>query len=125
MRIRFIPLMIKYTFGKQHKQIKQLMNNINYIITDSLLLLSLIYGNNEDYGFKELVKAINDNYNNYHFVLNRNHKYSSYDRLQNEREADDIRHRIKKMLDDNQMPYISLDSTTAVDDIFNIMGRQQ
>ena len=114
-----------YTFGKQHKQIKQLMNKVDYIITDSPLLLSLVYGEHESDEFKELVKTTNNSYDNYHFVLERNHEYSNYGRLQNEQEANDIHSKIISMLNDNSILYIKVNSTNAADIIFDIIRGQR
>ena len=106
-----------YTFAKQHKQINQLAQKAEYIITDSPLLLSLIYGKNELDVFSKMVKEYSLQYNNVNFLIKRNHSYVEFGRNQNEQEADSIYSEIKKMLDENRISYTELGSTTAVDQI--------
>lgn len=111
-----------YTFGKQNKQINQLKNAVDYIITDSPLLLSLYYGKNETEEFKALVRKSYFNYDNYDFIVERNHPYSEYGRNQNEQESDDIQKEIIKTLRDTGVKYNLIKSTNAVNDILKIMN---
>lgn len=98
----------RYLFGKQHHRIWRLNGSVNVVVTDSPLLLSLVYGklnsNVSDYFFADVKKAYDD-FNNINFFLERQKKYNPNGRMQNEEEARSIDKLIKDMLDDYEYKY--------------------
>lgn len=111
-----------YTFGKQHKQINQLKNAVDYIITDSPLLLSLLYGKNESEEFKDFVKKCYSNYDNYDFLIERNHPYCDYGRNQNEEQSIELQKELQGILLENSKSYFTIKSTNAVEEIVKLMN---
>jgi len=97
-----------YIFGKQYHTIERLRDKVDVIITDSPLLLSLIYDTTDLPEFKNLVLAVNNRFKMLNFFLRRNKKYNPSGRMQNEEEAKIIDLRIKKLLDDNNIVYESI-----------------
>jgi len=71
-----------YILAKQHRKIIRLKDQVDYIITDSPLLLSLIYSeincNSLIYDqkiFKDLTLSIFNHYDNFNILLRRNEAY--------------------------------------------------
>lgn len=71
-----------YVFAKQHRKILRLKDQVNYIISDSPLLLSSVYSELNPYNvfdhdiFEKLVYNINDTYNNLNILLERNPNFN-------------------------------------------------
>ena len=83
-----------YIFAKQQRRMKILHEKVDYIITDSPLLLSVVYGRmyNPDFSttFENLIMEYYNKYDNIDIYITRNtkeHPYQQYGRDQTEDEA--------------------------------------
>jgi len=84
-----------YIFAKQHRRILRLKDQVDFIITDSPLILSIVYAglnlSNIFNGkiFQELVLDVNNTYKNINILLERNedYEYKQEGRYQNKTEA--------------------------------------
>ena len=81
-----------YIFAKQRRRLERLRGKVDYVVTDSPLLLSAVYGKlytpdalPEE--FYQLVDTSFRSYDNLNFFLNRVKPYSEIGRLQDEQEA--------------------------------------
>lgn len=99
-----------YLFAKQYHSIARLHGQVDVIITDSPLLLSLIYDNTDLPEFKDLVLAVNNKFRMLNYVLTRHKTYNPAGRMQNENEAIILDTKIKKMLEDNSISYLCVDA---------------
>lgn len=105
-----------YVFAKQNhklKMIQQYSSNLDFIITDSPLLLSNIYGeinNSIDDEFKKFVTHTFNSYENINIFINRTNdfKYENEGRIQTDEEAKKIHESIKLYLDNNKINYSEL-----------------
>lgn len=105
-----------YVFAKQNhklKMIQEYSENIDFIITDSPLILSNIYGeinNSINDEFKALVTSIFNSYENVNFLINRKNQflYEKEGRIQNDEEAAEIQGMVKQYLIDNSIIYEDL-----------------
>jgi len=104
-----------YTFAKQNKQLRQLVGKVDYIVTDSPLLVSLVYNSEEPELFNKLVLEYFNQYDNVVFYLDRTHKFQQEGRIHNEDEADEVGKKMKAVLDDNNIQYIETPSEHALD----------
>lgn len=100
-----------YIFGKQHHRLWRLKDQVEVAITDSPLLLSLIYNIDKS----EIGKSLNDlvlntykSFNNLNFFLNRIGEYNTIGRNQTENEAKEIDNEIKRVLDTHEIVYTEL-----------------
>lgn len=94
-----------YIFAKQHHRITRLLGEVDVIVTDSPLLLTLIYGKNEDVALKELAKVEYNKLWTLNCFIKRNKKYNPKGRWQTYAEARGLDESIANMLDDENIPY--------------------
>lgn len=88
-----------YIFGKQHHKLFILREDLDVIVTDSPLLLSCIYANNNyPECFHNTVKWAFDSNNNVNIFLTRDKPYSSKGRNQTESESKEIDREIQQFL---------------------------
>jgi len=113
-----------YVFAKQHSRLEMLKkHNLEWAISDSPLLLSLIY-TPENYfpSFRGLVKDVFNSYDNLNVLLKRVKPYAAYGRNQTEEESDKIAVQIKKLLDEEKVPYVEMNADSqAPKAIYNLM----
>jgi adenylate kinase family enzyme len=94
-----------YIFGKQLHRINRLINKVDVIITDSPLLLSIIYDATKSENFKKHVIEIHNRFENFNFFIEREKPYNESGRTQKENEAKIIDNRIKNLLKELNISY--------------------
>lgn len=91
-----------YILAKQHHRLHVLKEKVDYVITDSPLLLSSIYAFQYDSkmpeSFHDLVANLFKRYDNRSVIITRVKPYHEYGRNQTEEEAKGIDKRIENML---------------------------
>lgn len=92
-----------YIFAKQAKRIKDLDGKVDFIITDSPILLSLAYGEGEPDSFKQLVRDVHNSYNNVNVYVKRDKPYVEAGRMQTFDEAVEMDRVILDLLNHGQM----------------------
>lgn len=112
-----------YVWAKQYHRIWRLRNKVDVVITDSPLLLSLVYGSVIDSFAQTIIETYND-FNNLNYVLQRSKKYNTRGRNETEEEARVIDKRVTEMLKCNSIPYKTVRGDYKVIDnvIFDILN---
>ena len=117
-----------YIFGKQYFRISRCADKVDVVITDSPLLLSVVYNNDPVLGedFNNVVRKVMNSYNCKNYFLVRTKAYNPVGRFQTEEESDAIADEILELLNKEQLPYtISTGDVTGydaiVDDILHIL----
>lgn len=97
----------EYVFGKQSYRLARCRNDVDVIVTDSPLPLSIIYNNNSALGenFNNVVFSVFNTYRNYNYYINRVKPYNPKGRNQTESEADALGQPIKNLLDTSGIEY--------------------
>lgn len=106
-----------YISGKQSFKLSRCIGKVDVIVTDSPLLLGIIYNNTQKEddinGLNNYINGLNDallsiyaKYDNINIVLKRSKPYNSNGRSQTEEESKTIDAYIRWMLIDNNIPYI-------------------
>ena len=118
-----------YTFAKQRKKIMMRLGdkNIQFIVTDSPILLSAIYMKEPDILFEKLILREFNKMNSINFFIERSDKraYEQSGRLHDVLQARKIDAAIKDYLDNNEVPYLSVLSDENSDQvIFNAITRR-
>lgn len=94
-----------YIFGKQHHRFWRLRGQVEVIVTDSPLLLSLYYGNRESDTFHRLVIEEHEKFRSLNFFLERVKPFNPSGRLQNEEQAKGIDGELRRILEKHQIGY--------------------
>ena len=96
-----------YIFGKQYFKISRCADKVDVIITDSPLLLSIVYNDNPVLGdsFNETVKNVFSSFNSMNYILSREKEYNPVGRNQTESEAKEVDVQVRAMLDEEKIPY--------------------
>ena len=117
-----------YIFGKQYFRISRCADKVDVVITDSPLLLSLVYNHDPVLGedFNNVVRKVMNSYNCKNYFLARTKAYNPVGRFQTEEESDAIADEILDLLNKEQLPYTISTGDVAgydaiVDDILRIL----
>lgn len=94
-----------YIFAKQHHRVTRLLGEVDVIVTDSPLLLTLVYGKAEDAALKNLSRVEHNKLWTFNCFIKRNKEYNPKGRWQTYAEARDLDRSIADMLDKEQVPY--------------------
>jgi hypothetical protein len=97
-----------YIFGKQQHRMKVLIGQVDVIITDSPLLLSVIYDKTGNQNFKNLVLDTHNQFENINVFLEREKPYNPKGRVQNEDKAKILDNQIKDLLNELNIPFIKM-----------------
>lgn len=114
-----------YLLAKQNRMLERLKGQVDYVITDSPLLLCKAYAQPDYFkeSFFKFVDDLYDSYNNINIFLNRKKKYFSIGRNQTEDEAKELDKKVKKILLESGKPFIEIDSTpTAREAILELLS---
>lgn len=79
-----------YVFAKQQKRLRQLAGQVDVVVTDSPLLLSLIYNQGQYAALPALIQEVWSLYDNYNYFIERVKPYNPIGRNQSEAEAQKI-----------------------------------
>lgn len=98
-----------YVVIKQNRKLERLRGKVDFVITDSPILMGLAYEPADYYKyFAPLVKEIYSSYNNLNFFLQREKPFHEVGRSQNEKEAIELDFTIKTLMDSQKIPYKSI-----------------
>lgn len=97
----------EYVFGKQSYRLARCRDEVDVIVTDSPLPLTIIYTKDEKIKepLTQLVMAIYDSYDNINFFINRTKPYNPKGRNQTAEESDALSLKIKELYYDLNIPY--------------------
>lgn len=95
-----------YIFGKQSYRLSRVVGKVEVIVTDSPLLLSIIYNHDERLtnNFNKSVADVFNSYNNVNYFVNRVKPYNPNGRHQTEAESDALSIEIRKLFEDHNIP---------------------
>lgn len=100
----------EYVFGKQSYRLARCKEDVDVIITDSPLPLSILYTTNEallvDSAFEKVVMNVFNSYHNCNYYLNRTKEYNPKGRNQTETESDAIAIRTKNLLKEKGIRHV-------------------
>lgn len=117
-----------YVFGKQLMKLHRLLGKVEYVITDSPLLLSLVYcGAEYPNSFKEATYDVFMTMNNINIFLDRVKPYHSAGRNQTEGEARRIDEKIELVLKSRRIDYFAVvadeDAPDNIIKRFDLLGQ--
>lgn len=100
-----------FVLANQNRKLDRLKDKVEWVISDSPLLLSIHYALPDylPHTFKSLAFDLWNTYDNYNIFINRVKPYSGVGRSQTEDEAKEIDKKIKSMLSLHNINYIEVD----------------
>lgn len=104
----------EYVFGKQSYRLARCRNDVDVIVTDSPLPLTIIYTQNPiiKKPLTDLVMAVFDSYDNINFFINRTKPYNPKGRNQTAEESDAISKEIKELYKNLNISYTEINGDT-------------
>lgn len=108
-----------YVFGKQLHRIFRLKDKVEVVITDSPLLLSILYDKTENPYLRDLVLDQFGKFDNRNYFIHRDTDYNPKGRLQTESEAKEIDKVLINLLNRFEVDYKMVDKEEAAEIIFN------
>jgi len=112
-----------YILAKQNRKLERLKGKVEWVISDSPLLLSLHYAPLDYFPetFQNLVKELWGSYDNYNLFIKRSKPYNPVGRNQTEEEAKRIDLQIMDMLNKNNYNFIVVSGEKPHETIFNML----
>lgn len=103
-----VPKYQEYVFGKQSFKLDRVKDKVDVIITDSPLILSVLYNTDEVLGedFNKVVIRKFNSFDNYNILLTRHHEYVKDGRFQNEKQSIDLRTNLVNILKKYNIDYV-------------------
>ena len=107
-----------YVMSAQNRKLTRLKGQVDYIITDSPLIMCLPYCKPHYYPetFPKLVWDVWNSYDNVNIFLNRVKPFSAVGRHHSEEESKELDKTIKLMLYENNVPFTSIDGDADAKD---------
>ncbi len=101
-----------YILGKQNRRLLRLLDKVDYVITDSPILLGICYMVDVPYAapLERLIVEVFNSYNNINIFLNRTHPYQAYGRNHDEQESDTLSVQIKEVMNRYNIPFIEMNA---------------
>ena len=101
----------EYVFGKQSYRLARCRDDVDVIVTDSPIPLSIIYNHNPalDESFEKTVMSIFNTYENINYLINRVKPYNPKGRNQTEEESDALKKPIEELMNKFNIPYTEID----------------
>lgn len=104
-----------YLFGQQYYRINRLEGEVDCVITDSPLILGLIYNKDPNLGepFNDVIRHVAASYDSLYYFIKRMKPYNPKGRIHNESQSDAINIKIKQLLEDEGIKYKQIDGLTT------------
>lgn len=97
-----------YIWAKQYHRMWRLRDSVDVIVTDSPLLLSLMYGDVCESHRDTVIETFNNTFDNVNYILHRVKEYNPKGRNQTEQQARRIDIGVAELLQSEQIPYITV-----------------
>ena len=94
-------------FGKQQHRLFRCADEVDVIVTDSPIFLTMVYNNDDSIhiSLDNLVLDVMDKYDNYNVLLKREKPYNPIGRNQTEEESDELTRKITNLLNHYHIKY--------------------
>lgn len=117
-----------YVFGKQLHRLWRLKDQVDVIITDSPLLMSILYDSSKNENFKNLILDQYNSFNNLNYFIQRNDEYNPKGRMQTLKEAKELDAGLSDILHNLHITHTIVCKDGAIDyivkDVLNILKNE-
>lgn len=115
-------------FAEQAHRVNRLVGKVDVVVTDSPILFSHIYGENNSEEFSKQIWDEHYSHHNFNLFINRGSKFEQQGRIHNLAESKEKDAEIKQMLDENMVYYGNYYHKTVpviIDNIIKTLNRIQ
>lgn len=115
-----------FVLGQQNRKLERLRDKVDYVISDSPLLLTLAYTPEIYYKtFERLVYEVWSSYDNLNYFIIRTHPYRQVGRVHTEEQSASLNKRIADILDKYSVPttFFYEDTQKIVKNVFGIIDK--
>lgn len=121
----------EYVFGKQSYRLARCRADVDIIVTDSPLPLSILYTQDPALlagdAFRQVVMNVFNSYHNCNYYINRTKPYNPKGRNQTEEQSDVIAGLTKQLLEENGIRYVEVTGDAGgyqeiIDDVLDYLG---
>lgn len=103
-----------YITAKQNHKLERLRGKVSYVITDSPILLGLVYKRDSDFpSFDNLLYEVFDSYDNFNVLIKRVKPYKQLGRNQNEHQAKEVAKKVRGVLVNNNIRFVEIDGDAS------------
>ena len=106
-----------YVFAKQLHSLRRLDGKVTVVVTDSPLLLSLVYGKGEPPSFSSMVIEVNKQFRSLDFFLRRPNNFNQSGRIHNLEQSKEIDNQIMMVLNEQSVQYEAIDADELAEDV--------
>jgi tRNA uridine 5-carbamoylmethylation protein Kti12 len=117
-----------YVTAKQNHKQQVLLGQVDYVITDSPLILGIVYSRySARYpSFHKLVAEVFNSYDNFNVFIKRTKPYNPIGRIQSETEAQTVRVLLQRIMDELGIKYHQIDGDDlAPQKILSLLTQEQ
>ena len=121
-----------YIFGKQYFRITRCKDDVDVIITDSPLSLSMIYNNDPVLGesFNQMVRDVRNSFDDMNYFVFRVKKYNPKGRFQTEKESDKLSQEILDFMSAEGISFCPINGNKegydkVVEDVINRLNKEK
>ena len=121
-----------YMLGNQLQRIYRCQDEVDVIVTDSPLLLNILYNNNPilDKNFENLVVNIFNSYNNLNYYIQRVKEYNPIGRNQTKEESEIIANKLINLLNSKNISFKYIEGQLekyqeVVEDVLEVLNVQE
>ena len=103
-----------YIFAKQNRKQHVMRNEVDWLITDSPLILNGVYAHKNYFpSFAKMCIEAYHSYDNLNFLIKREKEYVELGRMQTEQEAKEIDNKVISLMLDNDIKFKTIPGTNA------------
>ena len=110
-----------YVFAKQNHAQRRVYDKVDIVITDSPILLSIIYNNSYSDSFNNMILEIFNSYNNINYFINRGNDYSKVGRMQDYQEACNIDDKILNLLTNHNISFRQINQNALTEIVGDLL----
>lgn len=110
-----------YLFGEQWHRTFRMLGKVDFIITDSPLLMNIVYDKQNDDDFRKFINSRIHKLKSLDFFVNRSNAFSEVGRIHNLEQSKEVDKTIKELAKKNDVDLIEVEQENSVDKILEII----
>ena len=110
-----------YLFGEQWHRTFRMLGKVDFIVTDSPLLMNIVYNSFKDEDFDKFIYSRIHKLKSLNFFVNRSNAFSEVGRIHNLEQSKEVDKTIKELAKKNDVDLIDVEQENSVNTILEII----